>query len=441
MANPLSFSKVTEYLSEHWQQLPDFRKPSNNTQYEVKDAALAAYCVFFMQSPSFLAHQRDMHQRKGKDNAIALFDIEKIPSDNQIRKLLDPILPDHFHEDFAWLYQKLADSGQLANFQDYKSNYLVALDGVVFHSSEKIHCSRCTKRQDSNGTLHYYHSAILPVMVKPGSKHVLSLAPEFVVPQDGHEKQDCERAAAKRWLAHHHTHYQPHTVTFLGDDLYANQPLCELIVDTYQQNFVFVCKPASHKKLYEWLATLEGAGGLHSRQARHWNGRHGEIWSYRFVNQVPLRGGQDAQLVNWLELTITHEETGKRLYFNSWVTNQLVTVKNVAQLAKVGRTRWKVENENINVLKTKGYNLDHNFGHGTQHLANVFFSLNVMAFLMHTAQYLLDKSYRLLCDTLAVRRTFFNDVKALTRYLVFDSWDILLEFMLEGLELKRPVPD
>jgi len=36
---------------------------------------------------------------------------------------------------------------------------------------------------------------------------------------------------------------------------------------------------------------------------------------------------------------------------------------------------------------------------------------------------------------LAVRRTFFNDLKALTRYMVFDSWQSLFEFMIEGLEL------
>ena len=393
-----------------------------------------------MQSPSFLAHQRDMQQRKGKDNAGTLFTVEKIPSDNQIRNLLDPVTPDHFHADFAWVHQELAQTGRLAAFQDYQSTYLIALDGVVFHSSEKVHCANCTHRQDSTGTMHYYHSAIIPVMVKPESAHVLSLPPEFIVPQDGHEKQDCERAAVKRWLKLHHGHYQPHTVTFLGDDLYANHPLCQLIEQTYEQFFVFVCKPDSHTTLYEWLSSLAGVDGLETRKERHWNGKHGEIWSYRFVNQVPLRAGDDALMVNWLELTITHEETGKQLYHNSWVTNHPVTVKNVAHLAKVGRTRWKVENENINVLKTKGYNLNHNFGHGQSHLANVFFSLNLLAFLTHTAQHLLNEVYRLLRDTLAVRRTFFNDLKALTRYIVFDSWEHLFEFMIEGLELSMPPP-
>lgn len=218
----------------------------------------------------------------------------------------------------------------------------------------------------------------------------------------------------------------------------SSQPLCQLIDQTYQQFFIFVCKPDSHLTLYQWLDSLAGVAGLESKQERHWNGRHGEIWSYRWVNQIPLRAGEDGMVVNWLELTITHEDTGKELFHNAWVTNHQVTLKNVALLAKRGRTRWKVENETINVLKTKGYNLEHNFGHGQSHLSNVFFSLNILAFLTHTAQHLLNKAYHLLRDTLVVRRTFFNDLKALTRYSVFDGWNTLFAFMLEGLELELP---
>lgn len=440
MSKPLSLSKIIKRFQTTWQELPDHRHPSNNTCYRIADAAASAFSVFFMQSPSFLAHQRDMHQHKGRDNVATLFGVENIPSDNQIRNLLDPITPDHFHADFAWVIEELERSGQLASFQAYAGTYLIAFDGVVFHSSEKIHCENCTTRQDRSGVTHYYHSAIIPVMVKPVSAHVLSLPPECIVPQDGHEKQDCERAAVKRWLAHHQPRYQPHTVTYLGDDLYANQPLCQLIDQTYAQFFVFVCKPDSHRTLYEWLASLEGADGLETRQDRHWNGKHGEIWSYRLVNQVPLRAGDDPMMVNWFELTITHEETGKVIYHNAWVTNHLLSPENVSQLAVVGRARWKVENENINVLKTKGYNLNHNFGHGEAHLANVFFTLNLLAFLVHTTQHLVNEAYRLLRETLSVRRTFFNDLKALTRYMVFASWESLFAFMIEGLELDLPPP-
>ncbi len=109
------------------------------------------------------------------------------------------------------------------------------------------------------------------------------------MPQDGHEKQDCERAASKRWLQEHSDHFEPYSVTYLGDDLYANQPLCVLIEDVHQQYFVFTCKPSSHTTLYQEVALLEKAGGITTHHLRRWNGRHHELWTYRFADQVPLR--------------------------------------------------------------------------------------------------------------------------------------------------------
>ena len=171
---------------------------------------------------------------------------------------------------------------------------------------------------------------------------------------------------------------------------------------------------------------------------RHWNGRCAEIHQYRFVNQLPLRGGEDALQVNWCEISITREDNGRRLYYNTFITNHTLSNSNVVPIARDGRARWKSENETNNVLKTKGYHLEHNFGHGEQFLANFLVTLNLLAFLFHTLLELLDEQYQLLRKTLAVRRQFFDDLRALLRYLVFDNWNHLMRFMLISLEL---VPD
>jgi len=440
MAKSLSLSKIITHLKESWQKLPDFRKPNNNTRYTIADAALSAFSVFFMQSPSFLAHQREMRQRKRSDNGRTLFGIENIPCDNQLRNLLDPVTPAHFHEDYQWVMDELKKTGHLQPFRCYQGTYLIALDGLTYHSSTKISCPNCSQRKDNQGEIHYYHSAIAPVMVKPGSPHVLPLPPEFIVPQDGHKKQDCEREAAKRWLTQHAHRYAPGSVTYLGDDLYDNEPLCRSIAEEHQQFFLFVCKPDSHVALYRELELLTKVDGVTTVAERFWNGRFAEIWTYRLAQHLPLRASADAMHVNWCELTISHEQTGDTLFHNAWATNHPISTQTVAATAEAGRTRWKVENESINVLKNQGYNLEHNFGHGEQHLSTVLFSLNLLAFLIHTTQHLTNEAYRLLRETLAVRRTFFNDLKALTRYIIFDGWDDLFAFMLDGLELSIPPP-
>ncbi|MCP4361976.1 MAG: hypothetical protein GY796_28530 [Chloroflexi bacterium] len=140
------------------------------------------------------------------------------------------------------------------------------------------------------------------------------------------------------------------------------------------------------------------------------------------------------------ELHITHKDTGETIYHNAWVTNIPVTEGNVTELVECGRARWKVENENNNILKTKGYHLEHNFGHGDQYLAMTLTTLNLLAFLLHTVFHLTNKLYRLIREELGRRDTFFHDVRALMRYLLFDSWGDLLEFMYVQLEIE-PVPD
>jgi hypothetical protein len=87
------------------------------------------------------------------------------------------------------------------------------------------------------------------------------------------------------------------------------------------------------------------------------------------------------------------------------------------------------------VLKNKGYPLEHNFGHGDHFLSSLLLSLNLLAFLFHTVLDLVDERYLKIRQELASRKTFFHDLDALTRYLIFDTWDQLFDFMFHNLEL------
>ena len=222
------------------------------------------------------------------------------------------------------------------------------------------------------------------------------------MPQDGHSTQDCERAAGKRWLTKHAEQVAPHGVTCLGDDLYSNHPFCALVL-RHGCNFIFTCKPDSHTKFYERLAFWQAADAMAVQEERRFNGRFTEVTMVRYINDALLRSGDDALTVNWLESTVGNATTGEQLYHNSWITNHRLTADNVVAVAQSGRGRWKIENENNTVLKTKGYHLEHNFGHGKQYLAAFMLSLNLLAFLFHTVLEWSDAKYALLRQVLARR--------------------------------------
>ncbi len=411
------------------------RRTGRNGRYEVNDAAQAAFAIFFMQSGSFLAGQRHLRQAKGKSNAETVFKMERIPTDTHIRNLLDPVSPTEVEEEFRYLLAELEAEGNLNQWRVLDGRLAFSLDGVYYFSSQKITCRQCQSQQMSTGETQYKHSAITPVIVAPGCAHVLPYVPEFIVPQDGAEKQDCEVTAAKRWLEREGSTLRRYRAILLGDDLYSKQPLCTAVLAT-SCDFIFVCHREAHPALYAVVDAADGLARLPTLSQRRWNGRHGEIWTYRYLNNVPLRGGEGALLVNWCDLTLTHEETGAILYRNEWITNMTLDADNTPDVVACGRARWKSENENNNVLKNQGYHIDHNFGHGQEHLATTLLTLNLLAFLLHTIAHVTDKVYQQVRQALGSRRTFFNDTEALMRYMVFPDWASLLRFMFVQLELE-----
>lgn len=430
----LTFDSLIKVIRDTIARFPDHRTGKNKT-YSVEDAALGAFAVFFTQSPSFLAYQKTMQKNKGKSNAQSLFGMFNTPSDNQIKNLLDGTSPDHLFPVFSYAFKGLNDSGHLDTYRGYNGNLLLGLDGTQYYSSKSIHCEGCSQKKHKNGTITHYHTVITPVIAAPGKNNVISLQPEFITPQDGHEKQDCENAAAKRWFAKHSSEYSPFKFTILGDDLYCKQPLCELMLDN-GFDFILVCKPDSHTTLYQWVDDFE-PDDIGTVTVKRWTGKVRETDTYQFANGVPLRDSEDALFVNWCKITTTLPD-GKIKYSNTFVTNFEISEKNVAAIVANGRARWKVENENNNVLKNRGYHLTHNFGHGTNHLSELLLTFNLLAFLFHTILEKNDKMYKLVRDELPSRQTFFNDIRALTRYSYFDNWAALLEFMVKGLEIDVP---
>jgi hypothetical protein len=149
--------------------------------------------------------------------------VHQIPSDNQTRQLLDPIEPSRLYPLLAELGEGLRCTAEQQGWRSVGDTLLIALDGTQSFSSQKISCDCCSHRVLSNGKTHYYHAVVTPMLMAPGQQQVVPLPPEFIVPQDGHDKQDCELAAAGRWLQDWGPRYAAWGATLLGDDLYCHQ--------------------------------------------------------------------------------------------------------------------------------------------------------------------------------------------------------------------------
>jgi hypothetical protein len=420
---------LLDRLRQACEAFPDKRHGANQT-YAMTDIGMAAFSVFFMQSPSFLEHQQRLRDGHGRSNCETLFGMSRIPSDNHIRAMLDPAEPALLYPVSAAVLAELIQSGGMDSFRQSDDHVLIALDGTETFRSYKLHCPNCSKRLRSNGKIEYFHTVLGATLVSPGHNHVVPLEPEFVVPQDGAEKQDCENRAAHRWLTAHGARYAPLNPIYLGDDLFSHQPMCEAVLAA-KGHFLFVCKPATHTLIQEYITGVR----LESVTERAKQGRAWFTRRYRWMNGVPLRDGKDALKVNWLEIEIV-DAAGTVTYRNSFITDLPVNRKTVPRRAACGRARWKIENGSFNVLKTQGYNLEHNFGHGKQNLAALLVTLDLLAFAFHTVCDLAEDPWRAARSRAGSRTRFFTRLATITEFLIFSSWVELME----TLTFSRPPP-
>jgi hypothetical protein len=179
---------------------PDGRK-GRGGNIEIADFGLAAFSMFFMQSASFLAYQRGLEKGQGRSNGQTLFGIGRIPSDNYIRDMLDEADPALLQPCFERMETLLAEPAMRQAFGRLGGRTLIAWDGTQYFCSQKLGCPNCLTRERSNGKKDNYHCLLSATVVAPGHSKVVPLMPEFVVSQDGAEKQDCELSVNLRFIA------------------------------------------------------------------------------------------------------------------------------------------------------------------------------------------------------------------------------------------------
>ena len=124
-------------------------------------------------------------------NCHSLFGMTRIPTDNHIHAMLDPVHPSYLQGAFDAALATLEDHGGLKPFQRLSGRCLIALDGTEYFCSQKLGCPNCQTRKRSNGRIESYHSMLAASLVAPGHARVLPLMPEFIARPDGVEKQDC----------------------------------------------------------------------------------------------------------------------------------------------------------------------------------------------------------------------------------------------------------
>jgi Transposase DDE domain len=420
----LHFDALIQRTRKRFETLPEGRRCP---VFALADTLMAGLALFALKDPSLLA----FCGRALDHNLSSVFGLQAIPSDTQMREILDDVGPNRLRPVFQDVFRLLQRGKVLEPYVFLEGCYLVALDGVEYFRSPKVHCDHCLSCRHSNGDVSYYHQLLGAVIVHPDFPEVIPLAPEPIQRQDGQAKDDCERNAARRWLRQFRTTHPHLPIIVTEDALSSNAPHIRDLVE-HRCHFILGVKETDHQHLFaQYRQRLEA----HQVQAVHEeDAAAGVSRSWLFVNGVSINESNQEVVVN---LLVSVESTADgAVHVWAWVTDLALAAANVRQVARGGRARWRIENETFNTLKNQGYHFEHNYGHGYKHLAVVFALLMMLAFLIDQVQQRCNPLFQKAWHKKGSKRALWEAVRQL-----FDSFEVAsMAEIYEGIAFgyKRP---
>lgn len=429
----LSIKPLLARVRESFTGIPDYR--AGNVAYSLVDTLMSAAAVFGLKFPSLLKFDENRYETHIRHNLGTLYGVAgKAPCDTQMRSILDPLEPAEVGRGFASIHRVLMREGVLDKFK-YLNRIIILLDATGEYSSNCIGCPDCCIRTLADGTKEYYHQMLAAVIANPDKKTVLALAPEPIIKQENASKNDCEINAAKRLLPKILGLFPTQKILIAADGIYSKGPFINLLKEL-GFDYILVAKEADHVNLVRWYIEQRVAGKAEEFEEIKDGITRGFCW----VNDLPLNAAHPDICVNVLDFWEIKEEGGKISNW-IWISNLKLTRHNVFPVMRAGRCRWKVENETFNTLKNQGYNLEHNYGHGKQHLASVLGALMMLMFLLDQVQEACCLLFQAARNRFHSRTSVWERLRGLFANYFIESWEDVWLSMIYGHSRGKLVPN
>ena len=426
-------------IREDFAKVPDHR--AANASIPLADALMSGFAMFSLKDPSLLAF--DERRLERPESLHGVYGVGVIPSDTQMRTILDEVAPTHLRRAFRSVFHQLQRGKVLPKLTCLGGHLLLAIDGTGIHSSENIGADYCLTKERRDGTIEYHLQMVAGAFVSPDCKEVFVLCPELIRRQDGSNKNDCERNAVRRYFVDFRREHPHLKVIVTEDGLSANAPHIKDLM-AHDLRYILSAKPGDHAYMFNHIDTAAERGDVTDLilpDGKMTNRTH----CFRFLNAVPLnKASEDELRVNFLEhweVETSGEEVIVRNRF-SWVTDLTITPDNAMEIMRCGRARWRIENETFNTLKNQGYNLGHNYGLGKKHLSAVFMHLMLLAFLVDQVQQLCCPLFQAARAKVSSKRSLWERIRNYFHTFIAPSMERILRMIAHGFEgLQCPTYD
>ncbi len=341
--------------------------------------------------------------RKNMDVLCQSF-TDNIAHHDTLENLLEKLSPDELSVIRHKMINRLLRMKCLASFRLLDKYYMVAIDGTGHLAFSKRHCPHCLTKEKDGKVIYYFHN-VLEVKIVTEAGLALSVETEFIENNDTDSKQDCELKAFYRMMKRLKKKFPQLKICILLDSLYAAGPVIKLI-EGYGWKYIVTFKEGSMPDTYAEFNNLKNFC-KNTLEIKNEN----TIQNFSWVNDIGHRGF----LFDVLELYESGEDKKTRFV---WLTNFKVNKNNIAEIARGGRQRWKIENEGFNVQKNRGYNLEHPYSQNEISMKNFYLLLqiaHIISQLMEKGSLLKDKIEKIFGSIINVFHQLLEDLR--TRFI------------------------
>lgn len=402
MSNSLTREKKRK-LQEKDKGIVDFVKIQNhifpdliNKLSAVKDPRHQSYITYATEMllyPVILKNIFSLHTMRGmndwfydgncRSNLEKLMGkkISEIPHYDTINDFLEVLAPGELDGIRTELISKLIRSKSFYPARLPQGQWLVILDGTGLYHFDERHCENClvkeiTDKEGKKKKIYSHH--VLEAKLVLADNIVISLGTEFIENEsEDVTKQDCEINASKRLMKNIKEKFPRLKLCILGDSLYAAETIIE-ICSGYGWNYILNCKDRRQKTLIQDYNYVLGSGEYGEKKKLLGD----ENGVAKYVNHVEELSEKNF-IANIFDYEYSKEIKGKETTVRfQWLTDIELDNKNIEEMVRCGRKRWKIENEGFNNQKNVLYRIEHLNSHNPNAMKNHYLLTQIADILM-----------------------------------------------------------
>ena len=400
---------INQYFPElinKFNGLTDLRNQSY-VKYQMKVIFIVRLMGLMCEIKTMQGLTRELNTEETIKNIAQIcgLELEEIPHCDTINDVFEKTNPEEIEEIIKYMINKMIRNKMLEKYRIRDKYYHIVFDGTGLATSRKKYNKNCLvkNKTDKNGNEYQeYSTYVLEAKLVVGEM-VFSIGSEFVENEEENvSKQDCEINAFKRLAKKIKKEYPRLKIIIGADALYASKAVMDICKENGWK-YIIRFKEGKIPTLYNEFKTVVEKENESKKE------------NYEYVTKLDYQ----EEKVN----IIKHIDKEKNTEF-LYMTDLLISNKNIESTINLGRKRWKIENEGFNIQKNSTFDIGH------------LYSKNAVAIKVH---YLLIQIAHILRQLV---EKGLKTIKELNLKMIEISQNIkekLISITIKNLEVHRKV--